>query len=244
MAIIMNGISKIEGYDSLAPDIKSLIVHVITNFLNKKISSKVASKRISALFETEELVNEVNTVLQAYSYQMPLQQYKDKYQNHLPRKSGNWTPSEDAKLIEAVTKLGTNNWGAIAEYVGNGRTKSQCSQRWDRTLDPTISRDEWTTEETKKLIAAVKKYGTKSWVKVSKEIGTRSDVQCRYRYNNTVIGHNKSDTYRGSVKPRIRQSISTTTSTTEDSDKGDKKDRFSFLDKLEFTEDIISNITF
>ena len=247
VSLILNGISQIDGYNRLTSEIKSLINHVITNFLLKKISGKVASKRISALFENEELVNEINTVFKAFSYQMPLNQYKEKYQQNIPRKIGNWTPSEDEKLLEAVHKFGTNNWTAISEYVGNGRTKAQCSQRWDRTLDPTISKEEWTPEETKKLIEGVKKFGTKSWVKISKFIGTRSDVQCRYRYNTAIIGRHKSDIYRGPSKPKrlpnIKIKDNENDEDVKEEDQNEKNDRFSFLDKIDFNDDM-TNLPF
>jgi hypothetical protein len=41
---------------------------------------------------------------------------------------GTWTPEEDAKLIEAVQKLG-KDWVPVAELVGT-RTNTQCRQRW------------------------------------------------------------------------------------------------------------------
>jgi hypothetical protein len=50
----------------------------------------------------------------------------------------------------------------VARYVGNNRTRSQCSQRWQRGLDPRISRSRWTPEDEARLIGLVEKYGEKS----------------------------------------------------------------------------------
>ena len=101
-------------------------------------------------------------------------------------KAHNWTPSEDRRLIQAVEVVGTKNWSKIAQLVGNGRTRSQCSQRWSRCLDPQISREKWTKEEDKKLLNLVKIHGTRSWVKVAEQLEHRSDVQCRYHYKMLV----------------------------------------------------------
>ena len=58
----------------------------------------------------------------------------------------------------------------------------QCSQRWRRSLNPSISRNNWTAEEEMDLIILVMQYGTQSWPQIAKKLGKRSYVQCRYRY--------------------------------------------------------------
>ena len=58
----------------------------------------------------------------------------------------------------------------------------QCSQRWRRSLNPSISRNNWTAEEEMDLIILVMQYGTQSWPQIAKKLGKRSDVQCRYHY--------------------------------------------------------------
>jgi hypothetical protein len=47
---------------------------------------------------------------------------------------GTWTPEEDAKLTEAVQKLGIH-WVPVAALVCT-RTNTQCRQRWLDNLDP------------------------------------------------------------------------------------------------------------
>jgi hypothetical protein len=97
-----------------------------------------------------------------------------------------WDEQEDNRLLAAVRKFGLGNgssWSSVADFVGNGRTRSQCSQRWVRVLDPRISREPWTTEEDNALLELVTRFGEKSWMKVGTMLGNRSDVQCRYRYS-------------------------------------------------------------
>lgn len=85
-------------------------------------------------------------------------------------------------MIQAVGKYGIDNWSHVANYVGNGRTRAQCAQRWNRGLDPRISRDQWTPEEENKLIELVECQQIKGWTHIANEMGNRSDVQCRYHY--------------------------------------------------------------
>ncbi|OHT07315.1 Myb-like DNA-binding domain containing protein [Tritrichomonas foetus] len=93
-----------------------------------------------------------------------------------------WTGYEDQRLLAALHRFGLDNWQLCANYVGNGRTRAQCSQRWVRGLDPSISRTRWSDEEESQLLKLVETYGTKSWTKIAHKIKTRSDVQCRYHY--------------------------------------------------------------
>jgi hypothetical protein len=98
------------------------------------------------------------------------------------RRFGNWTGMEDVRLLAGIHEFGQEKWCAVAKFVGNGRTGAQCSQRWRRGLDPKISHNQWTPEEDSRLLNLVTTHGLKSWMKISTQLGNRSDVQCRYRY--------------------------------------------------------------
>jgi hypothetical protein len=93
-----------------------------------------------------------------------------------------WTDFEDQLLLRAVSRWGTNDWTRIAHMIGNGRSRSQCSQRWFRCIDPRIRKGRWEPEEDEVLLAIVEKYEPKNWVHISREMKTRTDVQCRHRY--------------------------------------------------------------
>jgi myb proto-oncogene protein len=66
-------------------------------------------------------------------------------------RAGKWTTEEDTALTDAVKEHGDNKWGTVAALV-LGRTRSQCCQRWGKSLDPhDISLGYWTAEEDAKL---------------------------------------------------------------------------------------------
>ena len=79
-------------------------------------------------------------------------------------------------------KHGIENWTSISRFVGNGRTRSQCSQRWMRGLDPKISKTQWSQQEEELLIHLISVHGNKAWTTISSQMRNRSDVQCRYKY--------------------------------------------------------------
>jgi hypothetical protein len=113
----------------------------------------------------------------------PLPSFQPKPGDLGRRKPHPWTRFEDQRLIAGIHRFGCDNWGLIANFIGNSRTRPQTSQRWHRVLDPRITRDVWTKDEEERLVALVDQYGLKAWIKVAKDLGSRSDVQCRYRYN-------------------------------------------------------------
>lgn len=99
------------------------------------------------------------------------------------KKARAWTEAEDMRLLAGIHKYGLDAWGAVTNFVGSGRSRSQCSQRWFRGLDPRISKVLWTAKEDEKLLALVAEYGDHSWTRIANELGNRSDAQCRYRYS-------------------------------------------------------------
>ena len=102
------------------------------------------------------------------------------------KKARPWSEEEDIRLLAAINKFGLDAWGAVTAFVGSGRTRSQCSQRWVRGLDPRISKVVWTQAEDQKLLDLVKEYGDRSWTRIANTLGNRSDAQCRYRYGQLV----------------------------------------------------------
>lgn len=98
------------------------------------------------------------------------------------KKCRNWTPQEDIRLLAGIHRYGLGDWKDISIFVGSGFTRSQCCQRWCRALNPKIEKEAWTIEEQGRLLDLVRIYGEHNWSAVSKSLGGRSDVQCRYRY--------------------------------------------------------------
>ena len=111
------------------------------------------------------------------------------------RKSRSWTTEEDDRLLAGIFRYGPDNWTSIARFVGNGRSRSQCSQRWQRGLDPRLSKMQWSVTEEAKLLQLVSTFGDRNWTQIAAKMGNRSDVQCRYRYKQMMkdrTGHTRA----------------------------------------------------
>lgn len=159
-------------------NLKNLFLQLIT----KKISQEQAKLSIVPLIKSEEPFNRICAILNTENQPIPSTPC-DKLDSYLMRrKTRTWTINEDNRLYMGICLYGPESWSEITHYVGNGRLRSQCSQRWIRVLDPKISRSAWSYEEDNLLLYFVNIFGEKSWMRVSSQIGTRSDVQCRYRF--------------------------------------------------------------
>ncbi|KAH0788385.1 Myb-like DNA-binding domain containing protein [Histomonas meleagridis] len=119
--------------------------------------------------------------------------------NSSRKKTRTWSQFEDLRLLASIHRHGHENWAIIAKYVGNGRTRAQCSQRWHRGLDPRISKEQWTRKDDEKLLMLIKNNGLKGWTRIAQAMGNRSDVQCRYHY----IQLKKEMESKGQVIPNV-----------------------------------------
>lgn len=162
----------------------NLIRSAFEHYLNGQISSEDCTKVLLQELENTSPLERINDILAVGDKPMKLDlaQSMERQFGSTRKKTRPWKTEEDNRLIKGVCKYGFENWSTVAQFVGNGRTRSMCSQRWLRVLDPHISKDHWTREEETQLLNLVNLFGTKCWMKVAKKLGNRSDVQCRYKY--------------------------------------------------------------
>ena len=75
-------------------------------------------------------------------------------------KARNWSPEEDARLIEFVEKYGDKKWSKCEnEFLG--RTGKQCRQRYKFFLDPKINKKAWTDSEDQIMMKLFDIHGSK-----------------------------------------------------------------------------------
>ena len=131
---------------------------------------------------TSQPIERLHDILSVGNDPIPFNGDAEVEEANIRKKSRTWTTYEDDRLIAGIYRYGIDNWTSISRFVGNGRTRSQCSQRWQRGLDPHLSKDQWSVQEEAFLLQLVAYYGEKSWTQIASKMGNRSDVQCRYRY--------------------------------------------------------------
>jgi hypothetical protein len=160
---------------------KAKVGEILFQFLRRELSHEAASARLEGLIGSSTPIKSLESVSKTETAIHPPLARAVSIPGYRKQKNV-WTPEEDQRLKAAVQAHGTDNWPMIATLVGGGRTRSQCSQRWQRGIDPKIIKCNWSREEEEKLLEAVALHGSKAWTKISAEMGNRSDVQCRFRY--------------------------------------------------------------
>ncbi|CAD8172246.1 unnamed protein product [Paramecium octaurelia] len=94
-----------------------------------------------------------------------------------------WTSNEDAILISAIQKYGTN-WCQVAQSFSN-RNPNSCIQRWKRMNGKNQKLQKWSLKDDQLLSKLVGLYGRK-WKKISKYFTSKTNKQCMERYNNCL----------------------------------------------------------
>jgi hypothetical protein len=175
-------ISYVEAaVDDCTDDLLTQARTLFTRFIQGNLGNNICREQIVNLIQCEDPVLRIEEIVRVSCQAVPLCSFSI-WSTHGRRPSRTWSSAEDCRLLAALFRFGTDSWHAVAAFVGNGRDRSQCSQRWHRGLDPRISRRPWTTEEDQQFDELVQEYGTRNWSKISAIMGNRSDVQCRYRY--------------------------------------------------------------
>lgn len=67
-------------------------------------------------------------------------------------KKGPWTPEEDEKLIDYITKHSHGSWRTLPKRAGLNRCGKSCRLRWTNYLRPDIKRGQFTEEDERTII--------------------------------------------------------------------------------------------
>lgn len=189
MAVAMNDVMSTCAPSK--PEVISQIEKCLSQFIAGKCTFDEVRPEFVKLAGSDTVLVKVRNVLEVDDRPLPPQpetfvSNTSKNQLIARKKARPWSEEEDIRLLAAIHRFGLDSWGAITAFVGSGRARSQCSQRWFRGLDPRISKVVWTRDEDKKLLDLVTKYGDRSWTRIANALGNRSDAQCRYRYGQLV----------------------------------------------------------
>lgn len=101
-----------------------------------------------------------------------------------------WSREECHRLEQLVAKYPKktqSRWRRIAVEMGTDRTADQCSQKWNRVLDPTIrKKDPWRPAEDDIILQHVRESAARgkrpSWARLAAMLPGRPDTIIRYRY--------------------------------------------------------------
>ncbi|KAI8560633.1 hypothetical protein RHMOL_Rhmol04G0273400 [Rhododendron molle] len=85
---------------------------------------------------------------------------------------------EDKELLSIIQERGISDWIDIAILLGTNRTPFQCLARYQRSLNASILKREWTEVDDDKLRAAVETFRAGNWQLVASTLEGRTGTQC------------------------------------------------------------------
>ncbi|XP_057459371.1 uncharacterized protein LOC130750003 isoform X1 [Actinidia eriantha] len=154
-----------NGFDSIIASIRDLDItpENIRSFLPKVNWERLASMYIRRHSGAECEARWLN--------------WEDPLINHNP-----WTNKEDKNLLKNIQQRGISDWIDIAVLLGTNRTPFQCLARYQRSLNASIMKRDWTEDEDDKLRAAVEAFGESNWQTVASTLEGRTGTQCSNRW--------------------------------------------------------------
>lgn len=111
-------------------------------------------------------------------------------------KNQKWSTEDDEKLTQLVNTGDPLDWGAIAQEFPT-KTQQQVMERWNKVINPALTKGSWTGQEDQIIMQFVAQYGKKSWSKLAEKLPGRIGKQCRERW----INHLDPDMSHGPFTP-------------------------------------------
>lgn len=107
----------------------------------------------------------------------------------LPLRPQRWTSVEDTRLkstVDSNTHPITRkvDWAKVAIFMGPVRSETQCIQRYQKLVNPSLTKAPWTEDEDRMVINLVTKHGPKKWSLIASHLPGRIGKQCRERWHN------------------------------------------------------------
>ena len=100
--------------------------------------------------------------------------------NQIILNKGPWTDKEDQLLKKWVKDNGPYNWTKCSEFI-KGRSGKQCREHWNNSLDPNLTKGQWTTEEDLLIMIFYEKYDG-SWKRIIPVFPSRTENSIKNRF--------------------------------------------------------------
>ncbi|GER27454.1 myb domain protein 61 [Striga asiatica] len=100
-------------------------------------------------------------------------------------RKGLWSPEEDEKLINHITKYGHGCWSSVPKLAGLQRCGKSCRLRWINYLRPDLKRGTFSPEEEKLIIELHAVLGNR-WSQIAAQLPGRTDNEIKNLWNSSI----------------------------------------------------------
>ncbi|PIN13471.1 Transcription factor, Myb superfamily [Handroanthus impetiginosus] len=146
----------------------------------------------------------------------PLEKTKKKHNKGL------WSPDEDQKLKDYVTKHGHGCWSSVPINAGLQRNGKSCRLRWINYLRPGLKRGPFSLAEEETILALHQKFGNK-WSQMAHHLPGRTDNEIKNYWHSclkkraTKMAQNAQEQHNNAQIQTLESSSSSLTSITRNS---------------------------
>ncbi|TMW89569.1 hypothetical protein EJD97_016972 [Solanum chilense] len=100
-------------------------------------------------------------------------------------RKGLWSPEEDEKLINHVTKYGHGCWSSVPKLAALQRCGKSCRLRWINYLRPDLKRGTFSQQEENLIIQLHSLLGNK-WSQIASRLPGRTDNEIKNLWNSSI----------------------------------------------------------